>query len=168
MTAVALLVVSAILWQEQFIDGVSSMNQLYDYSVAVVHEGEKVILRADSPEQGFAAAWFSIDYQYPFPDDAIVRLTMKVTENRARLRFFCQRHGHSVYYAGETSVAADEHWQTVDIELQDTNPFYSSNFPASLAPGKEPVLFLIIENADPGAFTVEVDDILVLEQQEEK
>ncbi len=168
MTAVVLFVVSAVLWQEQFIDGVSSMNQLYDYTVDIAHEGETVVLRAYPQAQGFASAWFFIDYQNPFPDDAILRLTMKVTENRARLRFFCLRHGHSVYYAGETNIAANEHWQNVDILLQDAQPFYSSNFPASLTPGNEPVLFLFIENEEPSAFHVEIDDISVIEQMEEK
>ena len=168
MTAVALLIVSAVLWQEQFINGVSSMNQLYDYTVDIVHEGEKVILRADLQDEEFAAAWFSIDESRPFPQDAIVRLTVKVNSNTARLRLFCRRHGHSVYFAGAKSIAADEHWQAVDIRLQDTKPFYSSNFPASLAPGKEPALFLIIENEQPGAFNIEIDDIVVLESKEEE
>lgn len=168
MTAVALLIVSAVLWQEQFIDGVSSMNQLYDYTVDIVHKGETVVLRADLQEEEFAAAWFFVDDADPFPYDAVMRLTVKVNSSTARLRFFCRRHGHSVYYAGETNIAADEHWQNVDISLRDAKPFYSSNFPASLTPGKEPALFLIIENTQPGTFTIEIDDISVFESKEEK
>jgi hypothetical protein len=73
-----------------------------------------------------------------------------------------------VYYTGKTSVAVDEHWQTVDISLHDAQPFYSSNFPASLTPGKEPVLFVFVENEEPSAFRVEIDDIAVIEQKGEK
>lgn len=168
MTAVALLIVSAVLWQEQFIDGATSMNQLYDYTVAIVHEGEKVVLQADPQEEGSASAWFSIDETNAFPHDAVVRLTVKVTRNTARLRYFCRRQGHSIYFAGEKSITSDEHWQSVAISLHEAKPFYSSNFPASLTPGSEPALFLFIENEEPGAFHVEIDDISVIEQKEEK
>ena len=168
MIAIALLVVSAVLWQEQFINGVSSMNQLYNYTIDIVHEGEAVVLRADLEEEEYAAAWFSVDDANPFPHDAVMRMTVKVNSNTVRLRCFCRRYGHSVYFMAETSIAADEHWQTIEIELQDTKPFYSSNFPASLTPGTEPALFLIIESTHAGQFSIEIDDISVLEQKEEK
>lgn len=168
MTAVVLLMVSAVLWQEQFIDGVSSINQLYDYTIVIAHEGEKVVLQTDPQEEGYAAAWLSVDYPCPFPHDATLRLIIKVTGSSARIRFFCQRKGHSVYYTGEASVVADGQWQTVDISLYDAEPFYSSNFPASLTPRTEPALFLFVENEEPSAFYVEIDDISIIEQKEEK
>jgi hypothetical protein len=167
MIGVALLIVSAVLWQERFVDGVSSMNQLYDYTVDIVHEGEKVLLQAVLQEDEYAAAWFSSDVANPFPEHARVRLLVKVNSNTVRLRLFCRRHGHSVYFTSTRNIAASEHWQTIEVSLHDTRPFYSSNFPASLTPGREPALFLIIENAHPGLFNMEIDDILVLEQQEE-
>lgn len=168
MTAVALLILSSVLWHEQFIDGVSSMKQLYDYTIDIAHEGETVVLHADLLEEEFAAAWFSIDQAHPFPDDAVMRLVVKVSSNTARVRYFCRRDGHSVYYVGATSIAAVDEWQNVDMRLQDAQPFYSSDFPASLTPGRKPALFLIIESTQPGPFTIAIDDILILEPEEEQ
>jgi hypothetical protein len=166
MTTVALLVVSALLWQEQFIGATWSMNPLHDSAIEIVHQDERIILRAAPGEEQFAAAWFSADRTSPFPVDAVVRLTIKVNSNAARIKCFTRRQGHSVYFVTETTVAPGAQWQSIAVPLSCAKPFYGSDFPACLTPGEEPALFLIVENMQSGGLNIEIDDISVLDKEE--
>jgi hypothetical protein len=86
---------------------------------------------------------------------------MKVNENEVRLRYLSRREGRRVYFGGEEVIGADREWQEVEIPFSEGKPFYSSNYPYALTPGREPCLYLFIENRFPGEFDVELEGISV-------
>ncbi len=155
-------VLSVLLWQEDFAEDISTMSQLYDYTVNITHENGRVYLKADPQSEGFASAWFYVDDNIVLSSENIVALDVKINDNKVRLRYFYRKRSRSVYFAGEEIIGPDSKWRRVTIPLEQAKPFYSSNFPYALTPNKSPALFLFIENALPGHFDVEVDRISIL------
>lgn len=152
-----LFTVTTVLWQEDFTENMSTMSQLYDYTVDISHQDGKVFLKANPQFEGFSSAWFYVDEDLAFCDDDILELIVRVHDKKARLKYFYRKEGCSVYYGGVKVVAPDTQWQKVEIPLKDARPFYSSNYPSALTPDKTPCLYIFITNELPGNFDVEID-----------
>ncbi len=163
MTCVLLFAVSTMLWQEDFVEGTSTMTQLFEYTVDIFHEDGKIFLRANPHSEGFASAWFYVDENVYFSDHDILELIVKVNNNRMRFNYYYYRQDKKLYYFGEDIVLPQDYWQTITIPLEDAKPYYSSNWPCALTPARTPALYIIIDNLLPGEFDVEIDNISVFE-----
>lgn len=159
---------SSMLWQEDFTDTIPPMSQLYDYSIDISSEEGKVFLKGNPQFEGFAAAWFYVDEDIVFSSDDVLEVVIKVNDNNARLRYFCRMDGCEVYFAGQKIISSDEQSQKVEIPLGETKPYYSSNYPYALTPGKKPCLYIFIDNELPGNFDVEIDRISVFRPEPNK
>ncbi len=164
MILISLFIFSSVLWQEDFTDTISTMSQLFDYTIDITHEDGKVFLRAHPQCGGITSAWFYIDEDLTLSDD-ILELVMKVNDNKALLRYFYRKEGGGVYFFGDKIVSADTQWQRVQIPLEEAKPFYGSDFPYALTPGKMPCLYIFIQNKLQGNFDVEIDGISVLRME---
>ena len=161
MIFLTLFIFSSILWQEDFTDTTVSMNQLYDYSIDISYEEGIVSLTAHPQLEGGAAAWFYVDEDITFSADDVLRVVIRVRENEVRLRYLCRREGRTVYFGGDEVISPGAEWQRIEIPLTEAKPFYSSNYPYALTPGKEPCLFIFIDNLVPGDLDVQLDNVSV-------
>jgi hypothetical protein len=161
MLLLCLFVLTPVLWQEDFIDGIATMSQLYEYEIEISHLDGKVILNGNPQFEGFSSAWFYLDSEILFSENDILELKIKVNNNKMRLNYFYRKKGSPVYYAGEEIISASEDWQQIKLPLMCAKPFYSSNFPFALTPDKTPALYIFIDNLLPGTFNVEIDKISV-------
>jgi hypothetical protein len=161
MIPIVLILASAVLWQEDFTDNVSTLSQLYDYNVAISHEDGIVTLTANPQFEGFASAWLYVEGEVGYHTSDALEMRIKVNANTVRVRYFFRKKTCKEYYAGEQMIQTAEDWQTVQIPLRSATPFFGMEFPAALTPDKTPVLYLFIENAAPGDFNVELDRISV-------
>ncbi|RKX71552.1 hypothetical protein DRP53_01090 [candidate division WOR-3 bacterium] len=162
MILIGLICATTVLWQEEFDKGVGDFSQLHEYEVKIENRDGKLILTANPRFEGFASAWMAIDDKIEFTRDDILRLRIRVKDNKVRLRYFYLAEEGRVYYAEEEFISRSENWQVVTIPFICAKPFYSSNFPWALTPGKKTPFFLFIENALPGSFEVEIDRIEIL------
>lgn len=160
MIPIVLIIASALVWQEDFTESVSTLTQLYDYSVEIVHREGIVKLTANPQFEGFASAWMYLDKSVRV-DDATLRLRIKVNANAVRLRYFFRKEQAKYYHAGEYIIEVSEGWQDVSIPLRYGMPFYGSEFPRALTPNENPGMYIFIENAMPGYFEVELDRISI-------
>jgi len=170
MGPIVLILASALIWQEDFTESISTMSQLYDYSVEIVHQEGIVRLKANPQFEGFASAWMYLDENLRF-EDATLRLRVKVNANTVRLRYFFRRETAKCYDAGEHTIEVSEGWQEISLPLESGRPFYGSEFPRALTPDKNPAMYIFIENAMPGYFEVELDRISIISRgihQEQK
>ena len=168
MFLTCLLIVSTILWQEDFTNSLSTMSQLFEYTVDITHKDGKVFLKADPKLEGSASAWFYVDMDdrdFAFTKDEVLELAVKVNKNKLRINYYYRKGGTQEYWGGEKIVSADEKVQTVKIPLKEAYPFYSGNFPQSLTPGKTPALYIFVDNLCPGEFDVEIDNIAVVKEE---
>lgn len=156
-----LLLCSPVLLHEDFTDTITTMSQLYDYSIDVSSKEGKVFLKATPHFEGFAVAWFYVDKDIVFTSEDVLELVIKVNDNKARLRYFCRIDGREVYFAGEEIISSNEQWQEIEIPFKEAKPFYSSNYPYALTPDKKPCLYIFIDNELPGNFDVEIDRVSV-------
>jgi hypothetical protein len=157
-----------MLWQEDFSKSLSTMSQLFEYSVDISHKDGKVFLKADPRLEGGASAWFYVDMddeKFSFTKEDVLELAVKVNKNKLRINYYYRKEGSAEYWGGEKIVSADEKIQTVRIPLKDAFPFYSGNFPQSLTPGKTPELYIFVDNLCPGQFDVEIDNIAVVKEK---
>jgi hypothetical protein len=161
MIFLTLFILSSILWQEDFTDTTVSMSQLYDYSIDISYEEGIVSLAAHPQLEGAAAAWFYVDEDISFSADDALRVVIKVRESEVRLRYLYRREGRTVYFGGDEVISPSDEWQRVQIPLTEGRPFYSSNYPYALTPGKEPCLFIFIDNLVPGDLDVQIDNVSV-------
>lgn len=161
MIPIILIMASTLLWQEDFDHDVSTLSQLYDYKVDISQEDGIVKLMADPQFEGFASAWLYVEGEAGFGTTDALVMRIKVNANPVRLRYFFRKKACKQYHAGEYIVQPTGEWQTVQIPLRNATPFFGMEFPAALTPDKAPVLYLFIENAVPGDFSVELDRILV-------
>ena len=162
MIFLTLFIFSSILWQEDFADTTAvAVSQLYDYSIDVSQEEGIVSLTANPQLEGGAAAWFYVEEDIAFNADDLLRIVIKVRDNDVRLRYFYRREGRKVYFGGDETIRPSAEWQRVEIALADAKPFYSSDYPYALTPGKQPCLYLFIDNMLPGNLDVEIDNISV-------
>lgn len=167
MFLTCLLILNSVLWQEDFTNTLSTMSQLYEYTVDITHKDGKVFLKASPKLEGFASAWFYVDVDdkdFAFTKDDILQLAVKVNKNKLRINYYYRKEGSQEYWGGEKIVSADEKFQTIRIPLKDANPFYSGNFPVSLTPGKTPELYIFVDNLLPGNFDVEIDNVAVVKE----
>jgi hypothetical protein len=171
MTAFILILSAALsstLWQEEFADTTEVIRQLYDYSVEIASEEGIVSLKANPQFEGFAAAWFYVDEDIAFGCDDVLQVVIRVNDNAVRLRYFCRMDGCDVYFGGEITISQTEDWHKVEIPLRDAKPYYSSEYPYALTPGKKPCLYVFIDNELPGNYDVELDRISVSGPDQEK
>ncbi len=161
MILLFVFIFSSLLWQEDFTDTALTMSQLYDYSVDISCEEGIVFLKANPQSEGSAAAWFYVDEDIAFSSDDVLKLVIKVNDNDVRLRYLYRREGREVYFGGDEIIPLSEQWQKVEIPLKKAKPFYSSDYPYALTPGKKPCLYIFIDNKLPGNFDVAIDSIFV-------
>jgi hypothetical protein len=161
MIATILILVSSLLWQEDFTEDASAMRQLYDYRIEIAHQDGGIRLFANPQFEGFASAWLYVDTNIFFNDDDVLEIRIRDNGNAVRIRYFFLKENCLEYYAGENIVFVGNEWQNVEIPLRHSTPFFGSEFPAALTPGKKPALYLFIENAVSGSFDVELDRISV-------
>lgn len=167
MFLTCLLILNSVLWQEDFTNSLSTMSQLFEYTVGITHKDGKVFLRADPKLEGSASAWFYVDMDdkdFAFTKDDVLQLAVRVNKNKVRINYYYRKEGSMEYRGGEKIVSADENFQTIRIPLKGAYPFYSGNFPVSLTPGKSPELFIFVDNLCPGEFDVEIDNIAVVKE----
>jgi hypothetical protein len=160
MIPMVLIIASTLVWQEDFTEGVSTLSQLYDYTVEIVHQEGLVKLTANPQFEGFAAAWMYLDENVRVAD-ATLHIRIKVNTSAVRLRYFFRKEQAKYYHAGEYIIEVSEGWQDVNVPLRYGRPFYGSEFPRALTPGKNPAVYLFIENAMPGYFQAELDRISI-------
>jgi hypothetical protein len=168
MIATILILISSLLWQEDFNENASGMRQLYDYHVDITQQDGGVRISANPQFEGFASAWLCVESDISFYDDDILEIRIRDNGNAVRIRYFFLKEKCAEYYAGENIVFVGEEWQNVEIPLRYATPFFGSEFPAALTPGKMPVLYLFIENAVSGNFDVELDRISVIRRGTDK
>ena len=165
MFLTCLLLLNSILWQEDFTNSLSTISQLYEYTVSITHKDGKVFLRANPEYEGFASAWLYLDEDIAFNKDDALELAVKVTTNKLRINYYYYRKETNEYLGGEAIIAANEKVQTIKVPLKGAFPFYGGNFPLSLTPGKTPALYLFFDNLLPGDFDVEIDCISVVKEE---
>jgi hypothetical protein len=156
-----LLLVSSVIWQEDFARGSSMMHQLYDYRIDIAQQDGGVRLTANPQFEGFASAWLYVNEDIHFSDDDVLEIRIRDNGNAVRIRYFFLKDNCQEYYAGENIVFIGAEWQNVEIPLRFATPFFGSEFPAALTPNEKPALYLFIENAVSGSFDVELDHISV-------
>lgn len=156
------LTFNTILWQEDFTNGPQTMSQLYDYTVDISYcDSDRVVLQANPGLEGLSSAWFYLDEPIFFDDTDTLELLLKVSNNKARIKYFYLKKDYPVYLGGEVIISPDSEWQTIKIPFNSAKPFYSSNFPFALIPHKLPPLYIFIDNMLPGKFDVEIDRMSV-------
>ena len=168
MIATILILASSLLWQEDFTESASAMRQLYDYRIDITQQDGGIRLTANPQFEGFASAWLYVDSDIFFNDDDVLEIRVRDNGNAVRIRYFFLKENCREYYAGENIVFVGDQWQNVEIPLRYATPFFGSEFPAALTPGKKPALYLFIENAVSGSFDVELDRISVTRRGTEK
>ncbi|MDH4210897.1 MAG: hypothetical protein OEV79_05565 [candidate division WOR-3 bacterium] len=162
MISLILFLTASIMWQEDFSENTSAMQQLYDYHVEIMHRDGSVRLTANPQFEGFASAWLHVDREIAFSDNDALVIRVKGNENTVRIRYFFRKGTCTDYYAGESIIAADEEWRDVTIMLKHAAMFSGTEFPAALTPGINPALYVFIENAAPGIFEIEIDRISIV------
>ncbi|HIE05483.1 MAG TPA: hypothetical protein EYP58_01645 [bacterium (Candidatus Stahlbacteria)] len=167
MVLITLISLGTILWQEDFNRGVGNFAQLHEYEVKIEHKDGRVLFKGNPQFEGFSSAWMFIDDEIEFTKDDILRIRIKVNDNKVRLRYFYLTEEGRVYHAGQEYISRSENWQVITIPFVCAKPFYSSNFPWALTPKKKTPFFLFIENGLPGNFEVEIDQITISRLEEE-
>jgi len=165
MIFISLFAISSLLWQEDFTETTSPMNQLFDYTIDITHESGKVLLKAYPQCGDFASAWLSVDEDLTLGDEDVLELVMKVNYNEVGFRYYYLKGGGEVYFFGERTISAHTEWQHVEIPLKEAKPLYGSDFPAALTPGKMPCIYIFMRNELPGNFDVEIDRISVMREE---
>jgi len=164
MIFISLFIISTLLWQDDFTETITPVNQLFDNTIDITYERGKVLLNAHPQNGDFASAWFSVDEDIILSDRDILELVIKVNDNKVGLRYYCLKGG-GAYFFGERTISAHAAWQHVDIPIKEAKPWYGSDFPAALTPGKMPCLYIFIRNELPGNFDVEIDRIALLREE---
>jgi hypothetical protein len=162
MISLILFLASSVMWQEDFAENTSAMQQLYDYHVDIIHRDGSISLTANPQFEGFASAWLHVDREIAFSNNDALVIRIKGNENTVRLRYFFRKGECPDYYAGESIIAAGKEWRDVTIPLKHAVSFSGTEFPAALTPGINPVLYIFIENAAPGTFEVDIDRISIV------
>ena len=128
MFLTCLLILNSVLWQEDFTANLSTLKQLYEYTVEISHEKGKVRLKGDPDTEGGSSAWYYLDdhdYKIEIGDNDILELTLNVKANTARIKYFYHREGFSSYKGGEKLVSSGKKAQKIRIPLKDSKHFYS-------------------------------------------
>jgi hypothetical protein len=162
MIPILLFLASSILWQENFTESTSVINQLYDYHVDIGQRDGKVRLTASPQFEGFASAWLYVDEGITLREDDALTMRIRGNDIPVRIRYFFKKGKCASYYADEKTILAGAEWQDVFIHLESTMFFSGTEFPAALTPGKNPVFYLFIENGESGDFDIEIDHISIV------
>ncbi|UCD05858.1 MAG: hypothetical protein JSV98_01080 [candidate division WOR-3 bacterium] len=162
MISLILILATSVVWQEDFAETSSVIQQLYDYHVEIIYQDGRVRLTANPPFEGFASAWLYIDGDTVFSDSDALVIRIKGNENPVRVRYFFRKAACKEYYAGESIITASKELHDVKIPLKHAALLSGTEFPAALTPGLDPIFFLFIENAAPGEFEIEIDQISVV------
>lgn len=161
MITIFMFLSTFILWQEDFTEPTSVLSQLYDYHVDIKQQEGKVTLTANPQFEGFASVWLYVDREISLCNDDALEIRIRTNENVVRIRYFLREKCHG-YHAAEEIIDADSAWQDVVIPLQRTQLLSGTEFPTALTPGKNPALYLFIENGEPGNFNVQIDQISIV------
>jgi len=157
-----LILTASVVWQEDFAETSSVIQQLYDYHVEIIQQDGRVRLKANPPFEGFASAWMHIDREIVFSDNDALVIRVRGNENPVRVRYFFRKAECKEYYAGESIITAGKEWQDASIPLKHGALLSGTEFPAALTPGLNPIFFVFIENAAAGKFEIEIDQISVI------
>jgi len=163
-----LFTITTILWQKNFTDGPATMSQLFDSKIDVCHKDGKVILKAEPGLDNFPNAWFYLDENLAFTDKDVLELSMKVESCEIRLRYFYRKEGKREYYSYVHIISPDTAYQKIILPLDEARPFYGTEFPEALTPGKKPVLYIFMSSDIPGMFDVEIDWISIIRRESDK
>ncbi len=161
MIPMILIIISGLLWQEDFNGDSPAMRQLYNYHININQQNGELRLTANPQFEGFASAWLHVDEDIRFNDDDVLEIRVRDNGNAVRIRYFFLKEKCQEYYAGENIVFVGADWQNVEIPLKHATPFFGSEFPSALTPDEKPALYLFIENAVSGSFDVELGQISV-------
>jgi hypothetical protein len=164
MISLIFLLAASAAWQQDFAETTSVVQQLYDYHVEIIHQGGSVRLMANPQFEGFASAWLHVDKEIVFSENDALVIRIRGNENPVRLRYFFRKGKCQGYHAGESVITASEEWHDATIPMNQAILLSGTEFPAALTPGLSPVLYVIIENAAPGKFEIEIDQISVVHQ----
>lgn len=164
MIALIFFLAASTMWQEDFAETTSVVQQLYDYNVEIVHQDGSVRLMANPQFEGFASAWLHVDKEIAFSENDALVIRIRGNENPVRLRYFFRKGECRGYHASESVITASEEWRDVTIPMNQAILLSGTEFPAALTPGLNPSLYVIIENATPGNFELEIDQISVVRQ----
>ncbi len=159
MILISFFVMSTLIWQDDFTEMMTPINQLFDYTIDITHERGKILLQAHPQCGDFASAWLSVDEDLVLDDEDVLEVIIKVNDNEVGFRYYYLKGGGEVYFFGERTISAHAEWQHVDIPFKEAKPLYGSDFPAALTPGKLPCLYIFMRNELPGNFDVEIDRI---------
>jgi hypothetical protein len=144
-------------WREDFVTRVPELQQMYEYEVNIGFEDGQLVLDGDPKTEGGSCAWFYVDGEIDLRPSDVLIFRIKVRENPTRVRYLYLQEDGRVYRAGEEIFEAGEEWQERSIPLNRARPFYSSNYPFALTPGKTPFLYFFIDNARSGKFDARID-----------
>jgi hypothetical protein len=161
MITIFMFLTTFIIWQENFNEPTSALSQLYDYHVDILQQDGKITLTANPQFEGFASAWLYVDKEISFCNDDALEIRIRTNENVVRIRYFLREKCHG-YYAAEEVIDTDSEWQDLIIPLKRTKVVSGTEFPTALTPGKNPALYLFIENGEPGNFDVQIDQISIV------
>jgi hypothetical protein len=168
MLLACLFLINSIIWQEDFTANLSTIKQLYEYTVTIKHENGKIRLSGNPKKEGGSSAWYyldDLDRKIEIGDNDILEFTLKVSANTTRIKYFYHREEFSSYKGGEILVSSGKKAQTIRIPLKDSKHFYSGNYPYALTPGSTPSLFIFIDNLKPGKFDVEIERIAIVKEE---
>ncbi len=164
MISLIFFLAASTLWQEDFAETTSVIQQLYDYHVEIVHQGGSIKLMANPQFEGFASAWLYVDKDIAFSENDALVIRIRGTENPVRLRYFFRKGKCQGYYAGESIITASGEWHDVTIPIDQALLLSGTEFPRALTPDLNPSLYVFIENASPGKFEIEIDQISAVRQ----
>jgi hypothetical protein len=157
-----LILATSVVWQEDFAETSSAIQQLYDYHVEIIYQDGRIRLKANPPFEGFASTWLHVDSDIVFSDNDALEIRIKGNENPVRVRYFFRKAECKEYYAGESIIIAGTEWCDATIPLKGAVLLSGTEFPAALTPGLDPMFFVFIENAAAGEFEIEIDQISVV------
>ncbi len=158
---VVYLIIAFVVWVTNFKDKKLEIKQLENYKIEIHNTEQGIALKGDPEEQGFSSAWFYIPENIEISTNDTLSIKMKVIKNAVRLRYFLLSEDKRVYLLGIKYIYESKKWQEIEIPLEDSRPFYSSNFPWSLLPDKEPSMYIFVENQYPGEFYVKISSVKV-------
>ncbi len=156
------LLFGSIIWQEEFINNTLFVHQFNEYTVNIQLHNGCLYLKGNPEAEGFSCAWFYLDRDMQFTEEDILEIYIRVIGVNTRLKYFYKKKNSSVYWGKEIIVQPHPDWQKIKLPLNEAEPFYSSNFPFALTPGKTPALYFFIDNFASGNYETEIDYISII------
>ena len=120
-----------------------------------------------NPEDvGRSSALFYIEKLPLLDTNSCISLRIKGNGNLVRFRVLFKKCGKKPYYHITNSIELTDEWTEEKIYFKDSEPIWSSNYPCILTPLLSPDFFLFVENGEPGSFSVYIDKLEIMEEEE--